>query len=207
MKEIKLLGKKIIVEKSKLLLHYDPDENWKEHFQVMAGEWKCENGYLIGIERGNKGGILFTKQSFDKDVMMTFTASTVLPATRDVNAVFCAKWDKETDYLGESYVCGLNGWYEDKAGMESNTEGGFRALTNSYRYEPGKEIRMTVGSIQGHTFMVVDDELVIEYVDNKPILGGHFGFSPYCTILKIKDIDIREIYWDQFKQSYVPEFE
>ena len=36
-----------------------PDQNWEKDWQVMAGEWKEENGWLIGAERGNKGGILF----------------------------------------------------------------------------------------------------------------------------------------------------
>ena len=39
------------------LLKSNPDERWQETWQVMAGEWKQENGWLIGAERGNKGGI------------------------------------------------------------------------------------------------------------------------------------------------------
>ncbi len=206
MKDIILMGKKIFFDKSKLILKSCPDENWQKDWMPMGGEWKCENGYLIGKETGNKGGILFTREHFHKNVMMTFTIGTVLPATRDVNAVFCAHWDKETDYLGVSYVCGLNGWYNHKSGIESNSPGGFCALTSSYDYTPGSEVRMTVGSYNGHTFMVVNDELVMEYIDPTPILDGHLGFSPYCTMLKIKDIEIREIYCEPYPQTYEPEF-
>ena len=206
MNEISLLGKKIYMDKSPLLLKYSPDENWQKYWQVMAGSWRMENGWLIGTENGNKGGILFSRESFDKNVMLTFTAATVLPATRDVNAVYCAHWDEKTDYLADSYVCGLNGWYDGKSGIERNLTSNLYSTTSLYQYIPGTEVRMTAGAIDGHNFMVVDDQLVTELIDPSPIKGGHVGFSPYCTILKIKDIEIREIYWEKQKQHYDPEF-
>ena len=54
--------------------------------------------------------------------------------------------------------------------------------------------------------MFVDGELVTELVDPTPLSGGQVGFSPYCTIMKVKDIEIREIYWEKYQQSYEPEF-
>jgi hypothetical protein len=54
--------------------------------------------------------------------------------------------------------------------------------------------------------MVVDDEIVTEMMDSKPLTEGHIGFSAYCTILKIKEIEIRKIYWEKFPQKYTPEF-
>ena len=200
MNEISLLGKKIYMDKSPLLLKYSPDEDWQKYWQVMAGDWRMENGWLIGTENGNKGGILFSRESFDKNVMLSFTAATVLPATRDVNAVYCAHWDEKTDYLADSYVCGLNGWYDGKSGIERNLTSNLYSTTSLYQYIPGTEVRMTAGAIDGHNFMVVDGKLVTELIDPSPIKGGHVGFSPYCTILKIKDIEIREIYWEKQKQ-------
>lgn len=208
MKDILLLGKKIIAEKSPVIFTYKPDENWQNFWEPKSGTWGYENGYLIGEEQGNFGGILFSKESFTKDVMFSFTIGAVPPATRDLNAVFCANWDDTTDYLGDSYVCGLNGWYEHKSGIERNIGYGSNlySTTSLYRYEPGTEVRMTAGSIAGHTFMVVDDVLISELIDPMPITGGHVGFSAYCTKLKIKDIEIREIYWEEFIQKYEPEF-
>lgn len=194
------------MDKSPLLLKYSPDEDWQKYWQVMAGDWRMENGWLIGTENGNKGGILFSRESFDKNVMLSFTAATVLPATRDVNAVYCAHWDEKTDYLADSYVCGLNGWYDGKSGIERNLTSNLYSTTSLYQYIPGTEVRMTAGAIDGHIFMVVDGKLVTELIDPSPIKGGHVGFSPYCTILKIKDIEIREIYWEKQKQHYDPEF-
>lgn len=210
MKNIHLLGKKILFDKSKVLLDYKPNTDWLNYFEPKSGEWKYEDGALIGIENGNKGGILFTRDYYDSNVMLSFTVSTILPATRDLNAVFCANWDDEVDYLGVSYVCGLNGWYENKAGLERNIGYGvgsnLYSTTSLYKYVPGTEVRMTCGAIDGHSFMVVDDVLVSEMIDPNPINGGHVGFSAYCTMLRIKDIEVREICWEPFEQKYDPEF-
>ncbi|MBQ7643142.1 MAG: hypothetical protein IJS67_04495, partial [Clostridia bacterium] len=150
MKEIHLAGKKIDLEGSKVLLSYRPDENWQNYFEVKSGDWFYRDGELIGVENGNKGGILFTKQYFDKDVLLKFRGRTLLPATRDLNAVWAARWDDKTDYLGESYVCGLNGWWENKAGIERNKDDGIKALTNAYKYTAGKTVEMICGSVNGH---------------------------------------------------------
>jgi hypothetical protein len=204
MKEIHLIGKKVIVDECPLLLNYQPDENWEKYWQVMQGEWKVEDGWLIGAERGNRGGILFSRESYDHDVIFSFTMKTVLPATRDLNALFCAHW--ENGYLGNAYVVGLNGWWEHKSGIERSPETGLRSLTGSYHYTPGTEVHMTTGIIGGHSFLCVDDEIVSELIDPHYISGGHVGFSPYCTKLAIKDIQIRRAVYQDFFQSYEPEF-
>ena len=209
MNDIKLLWKKVIWDKSPVLLKYTPGDDWKEYWDVKSGNWSCEDGWLIGDEPGNFGGILFSKDYYEEDVMVSMTVKTALPATRDLNAVFCAHWDEKTDYLGTSYVCGLNGWYEHKSGIERNEVGCESALystTSLYKYEPGTEVRMTFGAINGHSFMVVDDVLITELIDPNPIKGGHIGFSAYCTKLMIKDIEIRKIYWEEFLQKYEPEY-
>ncbi len=208
MKNIHLLGKKIIWDKSEILLDYKPEPSFLDLWMPKTGTWEYENGALIGTETGNFGGILLSKEYYTDNVMLSFSVSTVLPATRDLNAVFCANWDEKTDYLGDSYVCGVNGWYENKSGLERNIGYGSNlySTTSSYKYVPGTELRMTCGAIDGHSFMVVDGELVSEMIDPQPIKGGHVGFSAYCTKLRIRDIEIRKIYWEEFIQKYDPEF-
>lgn len=208
MKDLTLIGKKIIMDRSKVLLSYSPDSDWLDYWDPKGGEWECKDGWLYGTERGNKGGIMLSREYFKQNVMLSFTVATVLPATRDLNAVFCAHWDEETDYLGDSYVVGLNGWYEDKSGIERNPpQSTLYSTTSLYHYEPGTEVRITTGAIDGHCFLFVDDVLISELIDPNPITnGGHVGFSPYCTKLKIKDIEIREIYYEKINQSYEPEF-
>lgn len=206
MDDIILLGKKIIMDRSKILMGYSPDENWRDYWEPKGGEWEYEDGYLVGTETGNKGGLLFSKEYYKQNVMFSFTVSTVLPATRDLNAVFCAHWNEDTDYLGDSYVIGLNGWYEHKSGIERNEGENLYATTTLYHYEPGTEVRICTGAIDGHCFLFVDDVLISELLDPNPLIGGHVGFSPYCTKLKIKDIEVREIYYEPYAQSYNPEF-
>lgn len=206
--EIMLIGKRILLDRSKVLLSYQPDENWQDIWDAKGGSWSYQDGWLVGSEPDNKGGILLSKQRFDKDVMLSFTVASVLPATRDLNAIYCTTWDDERNYLKKSYISGLNGWYEGKSGIERFPEDELRALTTLYRYEPGSVVRITTGAIQGHNFLVVDGVLIQELIDNMdPIVGGHVGFSPYSTVLKIKDIEVREICWEERTQSYLPEFE
>ena len=151
LKELHLLGKLVKLDECPILLDSQPDENWQKDWQVMAGEWTVEDGYLIGAERGNKGGILFSRESYDCDVIFTFTAKTVLPATRDVNGVFAAHWDTDIDYLGNAYVFGFNGWLQHhgkqgaryrQADQRLSRKGSARAR----RYRIHREIR---GAVQG----------------------------------------------------------
>lgn len=204
--EILLLGKKIFWDKSEVLLDYQPDENWQEVWDAKLGHWEYEDGYLIGSEPGNFGGILLSKQCFQDNVMMRFSMSTVLPATRDLNAVFCTTWDDTVNYLKKSYVVGLNGWYENKSGIERFPEEELRCLTSLYQYTPGTEVEILTGAIDGHCFLFADGVLVQELIDSDPIRGGHVGFSPYSTSLKIRNIQVRKICWEKREQIYEPEF-
>ena len=204
--EILLLGKKIFWDKSEILMDYQPDEHWQDLWDAKLGHWECKDGYLIGSEPGNFGGILLSKESYPDNVMMRFTMATVLPATRDLNAVFCTTWDDEVNYLKKAYVVGLNGWYENKSGIERFPESELRSLTSLYHYTPGTEVEILTGCIDGHSFLFADGVLVQELIDSDPIRGGHVGFSPYSTALKIKDIQVRKIAWETREQVYEPEF-
>ncbi len=207
MKDIHLLGGVIVADQCETVLSCAPGPDWETQFRVMGGRWRYEDGCLIGEERGNRGGILFTRKAFADGYLMRCKMRTVLPATRDVNCIFCGHWDEQTDYIGDSYICGLNGWYDHKSGIERNDSGFCKALTGAYTYQPGSEVEMCVGSLGGHTFMVVDDLLIAELIDTQaPLLGGHFGFSPYCTRLAIRDIEIKKIAFRPEEQSYEPEF-
>lgn len=206
MKDIILLHKKINFDQSPILFQYSPSDDWLTYWFPGTGDWKVEDGCFIGEELGNRGGILLSRERFEENVMLSFTMSTVLPATRDLNAVFCANWDYEKGYIGDSYVCGVNGWYENKSGIERTRNSDLYTTTALYQYTPGTEIRMTCGAVDGHSFMVVDDVLITEMIDPQPIYGGHVGFSAYCTKLRIRDIEIRKIKWEELKEFYDPEF-
>ena len=100
MSKIKLVNKIIDIDNSRIIYNKPLDDSWQDDWQVMAGEWSVQDGCLVGVERGNKGGVLFFKQRFDGiNVMLTCKISTILPATRDVNVIFCAEWDDKADDL------------------------------------------------------------------------------------------------------------
>ena len=190
-------------------MSYQPGDDWLEHWEPKTGEWRCEDGYFIGAERQSTAALLISKREFSDSMMLSFTVQAVPPATRDLNAFYFAKWNDERNFLGESYVCGLNGWYEHRSGIERDEQDGSVTLYTStalYKYKTGDFVRIDVGCIKGHSFMMVDGEMVTELQDPNPIGPGKVGFSAYCTMLKIKDIEVRELYWEDFPQSYEPEF-
>ncbi len=205
--EILLTRKKILWDKSEVLLDYQPDENWQTVWDAKRGDWSYEYSCLIVRYPGNFGVSLLSKARFEGDIMMRFKMSTVLPATRDLNAVFCTTWDQETNYLKASYVVGLNGWWEHKSGIERCPGStGMSCMTPLYHYEPGTEVEILAGAVNGHCFLLVDGVLIQEMFDKDPLHGGHVGFSPYSTCLKIRDIQVRQICWEPRKQVYEPEF-
>ena len=210
--DIFLLGKQIKFDESEILYQFDVDEmikrkeNLTDYFQVMAGNWSISDGFLVGKEPENKGGIIYTNIPFNGDIIVTTYLKTALPTTRDVNAVWHSKWNKQTDYLGDSYVCGLNGWYEGKAGLERCGENGFYVGTSLYHYEPGKLVKMQFGSIGSHIFLLVDDKLIMEMDDPHPLTSGYVGISPYCTILEVKSVEVRKVKYQVRNEKYEPEF-
>lgn len=71
---------------------------------------------------------------------------------------------------------------------------------------PGTEVDILTGAIDGHCFLFADGVLIQELIDSNPIRGGHVGFSPYSTALKIRNIQVRKICWKKREQIYEPEF-
>ena len=141
--EIHLWGKKVFVDKSPVVFSYKPSDDWLDHFEVLSGEWTCENGCLIGSERRSTAALIVTKRDFGRDILFSFTMRSVPPATRDLNALFYAQVNEERNWIGESYVSGVNGWYEHRSGIERDEADGTVSLYSStalYKYETGKEI-------------------------------------------------------------------
>ena len=129
MKELHLLGKKVFLDRSPLLMQYQVGPDWLEHWVPKSGTWECDGEWLIGYERKSWYAMLLSRRCFEGNVMLSFTVKADLPATRDLNAVICAEWDEEASELGESYVCGVNGWYEHKSGIERNRSSNLYSTT------------------------------------------------------------------------------
>ena len=50
MKEMHLLGKKVILDECPVLLSYTPDADYERVWQVMAGEWEYKDGKVTVIK-------------------------------------------------------------------------------------------------------------------------------------------------------------
>ena len=74
MKELHLLFKKVKLDDCPILLKSDPDENWEKDWQVMAGEWKQENGYLFEsgkhLQLTQDGEAYANKVSYEKSLIL-----------------------------------------------------------------------------------------------------------------------------------------
>ena len=91
--------------------------------------------------------------------------------------------------------------FSDIVAAEEILETGIKVIDLMTPYVRGGKIGLFGGAGVGKTV------LIQELIDNMdPIVGGHVGFSPYSTVLKIKDIEVREICWEERIQSYDPEF-
>ena len=88
--EIHLWGKKVLLDKSPVVFKYQPGEDWLEHWEPKTGEWKCEDGYLIGAERKSTAALLISKREYGDAMMLSFTVQAIPPRNaRPQRVLFC----------------------------------------------------------------------------------------------------------------------
>ncbi len=207
---MKLLKKEIFIEECPIL--YDrpfTPESFAEDFQVRSGKWYVEDGWLIGENPDNSPGMAISRASYNDNVILDFTASTILPCTHDINVMWNGSWVEENNTRGVAYVAGLQGWWNGKVGFERSPEYVLNAATQLFEFVPGKEYHMQCGSIDGHVFIVVDGKLVLEIIDPDPIdytKHGLIGFEAYCSKIRFRDLKVRKAVWTPIQESYKPEF-
>jgi hypothetical protein len=178
-------------------------------FTVYGGEWRVEDGWLTGRNRENCAGMIISKDDFFGDVMLDFSARTLLPATHDIDIMWNGCWDEKTKARGPSYVIGLQGWWYGKVGFEKQPEFKLVAATSLFPFEPGKIYHIQAGSVVGHVFIIVDGKLIFELTDPDPLDNqkyGKIGFECYCTQVQIKDLKIHRAVWQPHETAYTPEF-
>jgi len=207
---VQLMKKKLFFEKMEILYNRPfTKESLEQDFDVKAGKWYVEDGWLIGENRTNFAAMTVSKADYFGPVMMEFDAQTILPCTHDINVMWHGSWNDETNTRDVAYVAGLQGWWDGKVGFERSPEYTFNAGTQLFDFEPGKVYHMAVGDINGHIFVVVDGKLVLEVTDPTPIDGykyGKIGFEAYCSKLKFKNLCVRKVTWIDEPKEYIPEF-
>ncbi len=207
---ILLMKKKILLDSSRVLYDKPLDqENFISNFSVHHSEWKVEDGWLVGANRGNWPGMAIINQEFPGNVLVEFEAQTILPSTHDINVMWNGEWLEETDQRGIAYVAGLEGWWTGKVGIEKSNDYKFMVGTPLFDFEPGKIYKIQAGSIDGHCFILANDKLLLEAMDPDPIdnqIYTKIGFEAYSSNIKLRNIKIRQIYWEPVEMKYDPEF-
>ena len=184
----------IIEEKSELL--YAPKftkELLRDEFEISAGEWTVENGYLVGFMAEDGGGLIYSNRAFLGDVLLDFYAKTVEPYDNDLNFTFCAAgWDYRNNKPLAGYIGGLQGWWLGKTGIEKCPyECNVEALTGMHRFVPGQEYHIQTGRIGTRLFLFIDGELAVELTDNQPIEEyGRVGLGVYASKIAFRDLKV-----------------
>lgn len=204
------MRKLIDTEKSVRLAYYDfQNSDAMEQWIVYGGEWRVADGWLTGKNPENAPGMIIAKDDFPGNVMLDFEARTVLPSTHDIDVMWNGSVDPETNERGVSYVVGVAGWWDGKAGIEKSPEYNMTACTPCIEFAPGQTYRIQCGSIDGHCFLFIDGKLVIELTDPHPIDSQKYtkiGFEAYCSYIQIKNLVVSRIIWEEIDQHYDPEF-
>lgn len=185
------------------------EESFREDWEFHNAEWWFKDGALWGKNPLPAPGVLVSKQSFPGNVLVDFYAQTVLPSTHDIDVMWNMSWDAARNQRGVSYVAGIMGWWNGNVGIEKSPEYKMIATTPCPWFEAGREYHLQAGSIDGHCFIFVDGVLRLELLDPNPIDSSqhtHIGFEAYQSIIKVRDIVVRQIVWREGSLSYPVEF-
>lgn len=207
---MRLLKKELNIEKSKVIYHKEFSEQMLlDDFEIRGGEWHAQDGWLIGKNNTNFAAMIISKNDYFGNVMLDFKAATIHPCTHDINAMWNGSWNYQTNARDIAYVAGLQGWWHGKVGFEKSPNYELNAATPLFDFKAGTVYHIQMGSIDGHVFVIVDGNLVLEITDPFPIDNkkyGKIGFEAYCTQLKFTDFYVKQVDFDVIDEQYIPEF-
>lgn len=204
-----IMEREIDLEQSPILLQGPADNAALERdWEHKNGLWTVQDGWICGKHTGNSGGILYSRQHCPGDVLLEFEGRTVPPCENDLNFTWhAAGWDEARGDAGESYIGGLAGWWDGKAGIEHYPTCLPRAATPLFPFEAGRLYFIQAGSVGGHCFLFVDGALVIELFDPHPITQyGKVGLGTYASQIQVRNFRVRQIVSRPVTQSYTPLF-
>jgi hypothetical protein len=206
-----LMKRRILLDSSEILYERSgfTQEEFNDQWTVHHSEWKVEDGWLVGENRGNWPGMAILKQDFPGNVLVEFEAQTVLPSSHDINVMWNGEWLTEPDQRGIAYVAGLQGWWTGKVGIEKSPDYKFMVGTPLFDFVPGKLYNIQAGSIDGHCFIFANGQLLLEAMDPDPIDNQKYtkvGLEAYSSKIKVRNIVIRQIHWEAVEMKYEPDF-
>jgi hypothetical protein len=207
---IQLMRKQLFPEMMETL--YDRPfslESVSDDFEVKDGNWFVEDGWLIGENRKNSDAMIFSKQDYLGDIFVEFDASTVEPATHDINVTWHGSWNDETGHRDMGYVAGIQGFWEGMIGFEQSPRYDLYAVTKLFPFVPGQIYHISVGNIGADCFVAVDGVLALQVRVPNPIdtnIYGRVGFEAFCTRVRYKNLKIKRLTYVDSGKPYEPEF-
>lgn len=177
-----------------------------EDFEVSGGQWVAKDGWFIGETKRDGAGILYSRASYEGDILLDFVAETVPPCANDLNFTWKASgWDYEKGDAEKGYVGGLGGWWLDRAGIEKYPGCIPFVSTGLYPLEEGTRYHIQAGSVNGHCFIYVNGCLVVEMIDPEPetLDGcGRFGLGTFASKIRFTDLKVYQPYVEETNFSY-----
>lgn len=207
---IQLMKKQIFPERLECLFECPEltEENIGELIQTSGGTWRAEDGWLVGENRECSAAMAWLRGEYFGDVLVEFDASTMLPATHDINVT----WHGSRDADGcrdIGYVMGVEGFWDRLVGFEKSPKYDLLAQTALFSFEPGRIYHITVGNIGRHLFLAIDGKLALSVYDPDPIdssAHGLVGFEAFCTRVRYGNIKVKRLEWVDDWKTYTPEF-
>jgi hypothetical protein len=207
--KLKIMRKEIDLEASTILYDRAFEAGWEKDWKVCGGEWRVEDGWLLGKNPNPSPGMVVSRADYTGNVLMDFEGRTVLPSTHDIDFMWNGSWDDQKNERGMAYVAGLQGWWDGKVGFEKSPEYKWMVATGLFSFKPGQTYHIQGGSIDGHCFLFLDGKLVLEAFDTDPINHARFakvGFEAYCSSIAVRNLKVRRIAWQAVDSKYAPEF-
>lgn len=202
--------KQIDLDKSEILYRRPFDaQTLQEDFEVTGGYWETQDGWLIGETRRNGAGILYSRASYEGDILLDFVAEAVPPCSNDLNFAWKASgWNYEKDDADKGYIGGLGGWWLNRAGIEKYPGCVPFVSTGLCPLEGGRQYHVQTGSVGDHCFIYVDDALILEMIDPHPetLDGcGRFGLGTFASKIRFTDLTVYRPYVEATHFSYEDE--
>lgn len=183
----------------------------EQDFEISGGLWEAKDGWLIGETRRDGAGILYSRASYEGDVLLDFMAETVPPCANDLNFTWkTSGWNYEKDDADRGYVGGLGGWWLDRAGIEKYPDCVPFVSTGLCPLEEGVRYHIQAGSVSGHCFIYVNGSLVVEMIDPYPetLDGcGRFGLGTFASKIRFTDLKVYRPYVENTDFSYAQQCE
>lgn len=168
-----------------------PGSNWHRGTgEAGNGKWEIKDGWLSA--RNIKNDPLWLTKPLPEDVRVEFTARS-LTSTGDLK--FEIFGDGEHHESG--YVVIFGGWNNSLDVIARLDEhGDDRKAQKSAGVIPDKEYRIAVERTAGELKWFVDDQLLMNYPDSKPLEGpehAHFAFNDWVAPVQFDDLKVIDL--------------